>query len=133
MFDVWEVYLDPSVNFENISGLFPLFEGDIPSGSCIAIGHSLTSYVGKKSDKTEDDAQVQLWTNIFFTIILAFQNIECRCSCSFTTSIRFYPSKMCTLKRLVFAQFYIEDFHSHAAFLVRPQTAYFIINFCCRN
>jgi hypothetical protein len=68
-FDAWEVCLDPSVNFENISGLFPRFEGDIPSGSCIAVGHSLTSYVGKKSNKTEDDAQVQLGTNILFAIV----------------------------------------------------------------
>jgi hypothetical protein len=55
--------------FGNISGLFPQFEGDISSGSCIAVGHSLTSYVGKKSGKTEDDAQVQLRTNIFFAIV----------------------------------------------------------------
>jgi hypothetical protein len=69
MFDAWEVCLDPSVNFQNISGLFPRFEGDIPSGSCIAIGHSLTSYIGKKNDKTGDDAQVQLRTDIFFAIV----------------------------------------------------------------
>jgi hypothetical protein len=69
MFDAQEVRLDPSVNFKNISGLFPRFEGNIPSGSCIAIAHSLMSYVGKKSDKTEDDAQVQLGTNILFAII----------------------------------------------------------------
>jgi hypothetical protein len=69
VFDAWEVHLDPSVNFENISGLLPRFEGDISSGSCLAVGHSLTSYVGKKSDKTEDNAQVQLGTNILFAII----------------------------------------------------------------
>jgi hypothetical protein len=69
MFDVWEVCLDPSVNFKNISGLFLRFEGDIPPGLCIAVGHSLMSYVGKKSDRTEDDTQVQLGTNILFAIV----------------------------------------------------------------
>ena len=69
IFDTQEVCLDLSVNFENINDLFLWFEGDIPSGLCIAVGHSLMSHSGKKSDNTGGDAQVHLGTNILFTII----------------------------------------------------------------
>ena len=108
VFDAWEVCLDASVNFENINDLFPRFEGDIPSGLCIAVGHSLMSYGGKKSDNTEGDAQVHLRTNIFFPIIFGILYIECHCSHSPTISIRFYLSKVCMSRRSFFTQFYIE-------------------------
>lgn len=68
VFDAREIGLDSSVDFGNLSDTFPRFEEEIPSGSCIAVGHSITSYRGKKSDKTQD-MEMHLGTNILFVIL----------------------------------------------------------------
>lgn len=73
MFDAREVALDSSVDFENLARAFPSFEGEIPLGSCIAVGHSASSYLGKKDDRAQDESTVNLATNILFVIIFGTQ------------------------------------------------------------
>jgi hypothetical protein len=55
------------VDFENLSNTCPNFDGEIPVGSCIAVGHRMTSYSGKKGGKNDTD--LNLGMNILFVII----------------------------------------------------------------
>jgi hypothetical protein len=67
VFDAREVALDASVDFDKLDKTFPRFEGEIPVGSCVGVGHSLTSYPGKKIG--DGDTTMRLGTNLLFAIV----------------------------------------------------------------
>ncbi|KAF8800678.1 hypothetical protein BYT27DRAFT_7116907 [Phlegmacium glaucopus] len=65
VFDAQEINLNQETDFDNLQNIFPTFNGEIPIGSCVAVGHSVSSYLGKKTDVTN----VHLATNILFVIV----------------------------------------------------------------
>lgn len=67
IYDAWEVIFDVKSDLENLQSILPIYEGEIPIGSCVAIGHSISSYISKKDSQQTD---VNLVTNILFVIIL---------------------------------------------------------------
>jgi hypothetical protein len=67
IFNARESNLNSLVDFKNLSNTFSNFDGEIPVGSCVATGHSMTSYSEKKGGK--DDTDLNLGTNILFVII----------------------------------------------------------------
>jgi hypothetical protein len=67
VFDARKITPD-EVNFDNLDIIFPRFDGEIPIGSCVAVGHSISSYIGKK-DLDDGDTKIHLATNVLFVII----------------------------------------------------------------
>jgi hypothetical protein len=68
VFDARNTRLDSSVDFDNLRDTFPTFKGEVPVGSCVAVGHSVSSYVGKKG-RTEEENNTNLATNVLFVIV----------------------------------------------------------------
>jgi len=68
VFDAREVSMDSSVDFDDLSKTFPTFEKEVPIGSCVAVGHSMSTYPGKKGDPSNEN-NTNLATNILFVII----------------------------------------------------------------
>jgi hypothetical protein len=69
-FDARAIKLNSSVNFEALEGTFPHFDGEVPVGSCVAVGHSISAYVRNKDQggvKRETDAN--LGSNILFVMV----------------------------------------------------------------
>ena len=58
-----------SVNFDALDGNFPRFKGEVPIGSCVAVGHSISTYVGKKADEEKLGTNINLATNVLFVIV----------------------------------------------------------------
>ena len=69
VFDARQVGEFAEVDFENLDGVFPIFYGEIPSGSCVAVGHSVSTYIGKKDDEERLGTNVHLATNVLFVIV----------------------------------------------------------------
>jgi len=65
VFDARKTRVDSSINFEDLPKSLPAFEGEVPVGSCVAVGHSISSYPGKKTG--EDD--ISFATNVLFVIV----------------------------------------------------------------
>ena len=57
------------LDFDNLEAIFPRFEGEIPIGSCIAVGHSISSYIGKQEDEERLGTKIHLATNMLFVIV----------------------------------------------------------------
>jgi len=57
------------INFENLQDSFPKFQGEVPVGSCVAVGHSVSSYIGKKDDEERLGARMHLATNVLFVVV----------------------------------------------------------------
>jgi len=62
--------MDSSIDFDNLSETFPTFEEDseVPVGSCVAVGHSVSTYLGKKDDQS-GEKDFNLATNVLFVIV----------------------------------------------------------------
>lgn len=69
VYDARRVSQDFEVDFVNLDRVFPCFEGEVPIGSCVAVGHSVSSYIGKKDDEEKLGTKVHLATNVLFIII----------------------------------------------------------------
>lgn len=69
VYDARKVAQDTQIVFDNLGSIFPSFEGEIPKGSCVAVGHSISSYVGKKDDEAKLGTSVHLATNLLFVIV----------------------------------------------------------------
>lgn len=69
VFDARQAIEVENMDFENLDNTFPRFNGEIPVGSCIAIGHSISTYVGKKDDEERLGTNVHLATNVLFVIV----------------------------------------------------------------
>ena len=69
VFDAQEATQDAEIKFEDLDGVFSRFEGEIPYGSCVAVGHSISSYVGKKDDEEKIGTKIHLATNVLFVIV----------------------------------------------------------------
>lgn len=63
VFDARQTKLTAETNFECLEDTFPRFEGEVPVGSCVAVGHSVSSYLGRKADN------IHLATNVLFVIV----------------------------------------------------------------
>lgn len=50
VYDAQKVSQDIQVDFEYLDGSFPRFDGGIPVGSCVAVGHGVSSYIGMEDD-----------------------------------------------------------------------------------
>jgi hypothetical protein len=74
IFDAREVSFDSSVDFEELSSTFPKFEKEVPIGSCVAVGHSVSSYPGKKGDPGNEN-NTNLATNILFVILFGVPDL----------------------------------------------------------
>lgn len=70
VFDAREVSRDVGVDFDKLDGCFSRFDGEVPVGSCVAVGHSLSSYIGKKDDEEKLGTNVHLGTNVLFVVVL---------------------------------------------------------------
>ena len=68
VFDARKVSVDSSIDFDDLSQTFPTFEGEVPIGSCAAVGHSVSTYFGKKKDQASEK-NVNLATNVLFVIV----------------------------------------------------------------
>ena len=66
VFDAQDADQDAEVDFANLERNFPTFEGEVPLGLCVAIGHSLSTYKGKAGD---DGTKTNLATNVLFVIV----------------------------------------------------------------
>ena len=69
VFDAQETSQDADVDFDDLDGVFSRFQGEIPYGSCVAVGHSVSSYIGKKDDEEKIGTKIHLATNILFVIV----------------------------------------------------------------
>jgi hypothetical protein len=55
--------------------IFPRFEGEIPTGSCVAVGHSVSSYIGKKDDEEKFGTGIHLATNLLFVVVFGTPSV----------------------------------------------------------
>jgi hypothetical protein len=69
VFDARETTEGGQIEFEKLDDIFLRFEGEVPVGSCVAVGHSVTSYVGKKDDEERLGTKIHLGTNVLFVIV----------------------------------------------------------------
>lgn len=70
VFDAREAVEDyGEVDFDRLDDHFPRFEGEVPVGSCVAVGHSMTTYIGKGDDETKFGTKIHLGTNVLFVIV----------------------------------------------------------------
>lgn len=69
VFDARQVAQDTQVDFDNLDVNFPRFDGEIPIGSCVAVGHSVSTYIGKKDDEEKLGTKIHLATNVLFVIL----------------------------------------------------------------
>jgi hypothetical protein len=68
-FDAREIAQDVRIDFEHFDDIFPRFEGEIPTGSCVVVGHSVSSYIGKKDDEEKFGTNIHLATNLLFVVV----------------------------------------------------------------
>ena len=68
VFDAREISFDSSIDFDNLPKIFPNFEREVPIGSCVAVGHSVSTYPGKKGVQTGENV-TNLSTNVLFVIV----------------------------------------------------------------
>ncbi|KAF8800474.1 hypothetical protein BYT27DRAFT_7117462, partial [Phlegmacium glaucopus] len=66
VFDGQNVNINENINFDDLGNVLPTFPREIPTGSCVIVGHSVSSYK-KESD---DITNVHLATSILFVIVL---------------------------------------------------------------
>ncbi|KAF8800815.1 hypothetical protein BYT27DRAFT_7067621, partial [Phlegmacium glaucopus] len=66
VFNGQNVNINEDINFENLGNVLPTYPGEIPTGSCIIVGHSVFSYKKELDDVTN----VHLATSILFVIVL---------------------------------------------------------------
>ena len=64
VYDAREVKFNINTDLERLQHVLPVFEGEIPVSSCVAVGHSLMSYI-----KKDDKSIVNLGTSLLFVII----------------------------------------------------------------
>lgn len=57
------------IDFDDLESTFPRFDGEIPIGSCVAVGHSISTYLGKEEDREKYGTKVHLTTNVLFVIL----------------------------------------------------------------
>ncbi len=69
VFDARGVEHSGGIDFENIGRSFPQFQGEVPAGSCVAVGHSISTYPGKTGDYEKYGASFHLSTNVLFVIV----------------------------------------------------------------
>ena len=70
VFDARQVPQDTQFDFDNLPESFPRFDEEIPIGSCVVIGHSISTYPGKKDDAERLGTDIHLATNVLFVILL---------------------------------------------------------------
>jgi hypothetical protein len=70
IFDAREVEQDIQVEFGKLDSIFPRFSSEVPVGSCVAVGHSVSTYIGKKDDEEKFGTKTHLTTNVLFVILL---------------------------------------------------------------
>ena len=58
------------MEFDKLDEILPRFSGEVSVGSCVAVGHSISSYAGKKDDEEKLGAKAHLGTNVLFVILL---------------------------------------------------------------
>lgn len=58
------------MEFEKLNEILPPFHGEVPVGSCVAVGHSISLYAGKKEDEEKSGTKAHLGTNVLFVILL---------------------------------------------------------------
>lgn len=75
VFDARQVTDATQIEFENLDSIFPRFTGEVPNGSCVAVGHSLSTYIGKKEDEERTGTRVNLVTNVLFVIVFGTPSI----------------------------------------------------------
>ena len=75
VFDARQVTEITNMEFEKLDKTFPSFNGEIPIGSCVAVGHSVSTYIGKKEDEERLGTSVHLATNVLFVIIFGIPPI----------------------------------------------------------
>lgn len=75
VFDARQVADAMQIEFENLDGIFPRFSGEVPNGSCVAVGHSVSTYFGKKEDEERSGAKVNLVTNVLFVVVFGTPSI----------------------------------------------------------
>jgi hypothetical protein len=72
IFDARQVEQNIPVDFGKLDDIFPRFtrEHEVPIGSCVAVGHSVSTYIGKKDDEERFGTKIHLTTNVLFVVIL---------------------------------------------------------------
>jgi hypothetical protein len=68
VYDAQEVHFDMKTDLDKLEDILPRFDGEVPAGSCIAVGHSMSSYTSKKDDG--NITNVNLGTSILFVIVV---------------------------------------------------------------
>jgi hypothetical protein len=68
VYDAQEVHFDMKTDLDKLEDILPRFDGEVPAGSCIAVGHSVSSYTSKKDDG--NITNVNLGTSILFVIVV---------------------------------------------------------------
>jgi hypothetical protein len=66
VYDAREVEQGHSIDFDNIP--FPRLKGEVPIKSCVAVGHSISTYV-KADDQEKYGTNDHLSTNVLFVIV----------------------------------------------------------------
>lgn len=71
VYDAREVRFNVKTDLDKLQDLLPRFDGEVPAGSCVAVGHSVSSYISKRADKVhhDDRTNINLSTSILFVIV----------------------------------------------------------------
>jgi hypothetical protein len=70
IFDARNVEQNIHVDLGNLDNDFPRLTTEVPVGSCVAVGHSVSTYVGKPEDETKFGTKIHLTTNVLFVVLL---------------------------------------------------------------
>jgi hypothetical protein len=69
VYDARNTSFDVKTDLGQLDNILPTFQGEVPIGSCVAVGHRLSSYV-KSDNKASKSTSVNLGTNLLFVIVL---------------------------------------------------------------
>ena len=69
VYDARNTSFDVKTDLVRLGDSLPTFQGEVPIGSCVAVGHRLSSYV-KSDNKAPKPTSVNLGTNLLFVIVL---------------------------------------------------------------